>query len=143
MCIYIYILESTGALRAPLILLTQLLVDVGNIEVRTIHMHFDHKTCVARTVSESVQTQMIPYGPKKLFKSNIAARQASKHVAHARARVTIAPHAETKCFYQQDLPRESPQDFPQDPTREYFSLYFDASVFVIVSNPIGEFIEAY
>ena len=48
--------------------MTQLLVEVGNIVVRTINMHFDHKTCVPKFVSAGVQTQSIPCGPKKLFK---------------------------------------------------------------------------
>ena len=60
----------TGALRATLILLTQLLVDVGDIKARTINMHCDHKTRVPKSVSEGVQPQIIPYGPKKLLKWN-------------------------------------------------------------------------
>ena len=54
--IYIYILESTGALRAPLILLTHLPVDVSNVVVRTIDMHFDHKTRDPKSVSGSAQS---------------------------------------------------------------------------------------
>ena len=36
--------------------------------VRTINMHCDYKTCVSKSVSDSVQTQIILYGSNKLFK---------------------------------------------------------------------------
>ena len=54
--IYRYTLESTGALRAPLILLTQLLADFVNIVGLKNIMQFEYKTCLLKSLSESVQT---------------------------------------------------------------------------------------
>ena len=52
---YIYILESTGALRAPLILLSQLPVEVLRVEVQAIDIRFDHVRFDAGPSFESIQ----------------------------------------------------------------------------------------
>ena len=111
--------------------------------IRTIHMHFDHKPCVERSVSESAYTQMIPYGSKKLIESN----KHSCQTIQARPICTSSCHDGATCrqevFLTARTATRNPTRFdPRPSTSEYFSLLFDASVFVIFSNPIAEFIEA-
>ena len=62
--IYIYILESTGALRAPLILLSKLPVEVLRVEVRAIDIRFDHVMFDAGPCSDSIQPFISAQAPE-------------------------------------------------------------------------------